>query len=55
MGVKAAFERGLMAAVEPDEVFKDSQNRPVLNGVGAVKKEKKIDEEMTNSPPTWDS
>ena len=40
--VKAAHERGLMVAVELDEVFKDQKGRPVLNGAGAVKKEKKI-------------
>lgn len=40
---KAAYERGLMAAVEQDDVFKDQKGRPVLNGAGAVKKEKKVD------------
>ena len=41
--VRAAYERGLMTAVELDEVFKDHKGRPVLNGAGAVKKEKKVD------------
>ena len=41
--VRAAYERGLMVAVEQDEVFKDKDGHPVLNGAGAVKKEKKVD------------
>ena len=41
--VSAAYERKLMVAVKPEDVFKDHQGRPVLNGAGAVKKEKKVD------------
>ena len=41
--VGAAYERGLMVADELDEGFKDQKGRPVLNGAGAVKKEKKVD------------
>lgn len=32
-----------MVAVDPDDAFKDHRGRPVLNGAGAVKKEKKVD------------
>ena len=40
--VGAAYERGLMVADELDEGFKDEKGRPLLNGAGAVKKEKKV-------------
>ena len=47
--VQAAYERGLMVAVEVDDVFKDQKGRPVLNGAGAVKKEKKVDGKMIST------
>ena len=31
-----------MVAVDPEDVFKDHRGRPLLNGAGAVKKEKKV-------------
>ena len=47
--VRAAYERGLMVAVEMDEVFKDQKGRPVLNGAGAAKKEKKVDGQVISA------
>ena len=41
--VKAGYDRQLMVGVDPEDVFKDHAGRPVLNGAGAVKKEKKKD------------
>ena len=49
--VSAAYERGLMVAVELDEVFKDQKGRPVLNGAGAVKKEKKVGGKVVATDP----
>ena len=47
--VGAAYERGLMVADELDEGFKDQKGRPVLNGAGAVKKEKKVDGKVVSA------
>ena len=44
--VKAAFERKMMVPIHPDEVFKDHRGNPVLNGAGAVKKEKKVGDQV---------
>ena len=41
--VEAAHARGLMVPIEPDEVFRDHEGRPVLNGAGAVRKVKVVD------------
>ena len=41
--VEAAHARGLMVPIEPEEVFKDHEGRPVLNGAGAVRKVKVVD------------
>ena len=40
--VAAGHARGLMVMVEPDEVFKDANGHPVLNGAGGVKKLKTV-------------
>lgn len=40
--VEAAYKRGLMVAVDPEEVFKHN-GKPVLHGAGAVKKVKVVD------------
>ena len=40
--VQAAYDRGLMAPMEDDQVFRDNAGRKVLNGAGGVKKLKKI-------------
>ena len=40
--VEAGHARGLMVMVEPDEVFKDANGHPVLNGAGGVKKLKTV-------------
>ena len=40
--VAAAHVRGLMAPLDPEDVFKDASGEPVLNGAGAVPKFKTI-------------
>ena len=40
--VTAAVARGLMVGVRPEEIFKDQEGRPVLNGAAAVKKIKTV-------------
>lgn len=41
--VQAAHKRGLMAPLQPEDVFKDKHGRPVLNGAGGVPKFKMVD------------
>ena len=36
------YERGMMRMVHPDDVFRDLEGRPIVNGAGGVKKVKKI-------------
>eukprot|EP00435_Cladocopium_sp_Y103_P049951 s206_g15.t1 len=43
--VTAAYARGLMAAVDPKDVFTDGQGRPVVSGAGSVVKYKKVGSE----------
>ena len=38
--IAEGFKRGMFQACPPEEVLKDGQGRPVLNGAGAVPKEK---------------
>ena len=40
--VKAGVERGMMCRVDENEVFRDKNGVPVLNGAGGVKKVKTI-------------
>lgn len=40
--VAAGHARGLMVMVEPEDVFKDANGHPVLNGAGGVKKLKTV-------------
>ena len=40
--VAAGYEREMMRMVHPDDVFRDLEGRPIVNGAGGVKKVKKI-------------
>eukprot|EP00435_Cladocopium_sp_Y103_P026303 s2664_g6.t1 len=40
--VKAGVERGMMCQVSPEQLFRDQNGVPILNGAGAVKKVKTI-------------
>ncbi len=42
----AAYERGMMAAVRDDEVFRDHAGNPVVSGAGGVAKWKQVGGEM---------